>query len=59
MSKKHFVALANNLFRARPEGKGAAFKAWVAAVDAVADASASANPAFDRARFVQACGVTL
>lgn len=59
MSKKHFIALARELLACRPDNARStkAGKAWIAACHAVADVSQHANPAFNRERFLTACGV--
>lgn len=62
MTRKHFVALANELNYARPvdltsETGRAAYEAWERAVKAVCIACRSANSAFDAERFRAACGV--
>lgn len=62
MTRKHYVALARALFNARldvptyeaPEHAGAAFRALDTAIGKIAD-ELSANPNFDRPRFVNAC----
>lgn len=60
MSKKHFEALAAALNGVGPLSEDTTSKQaiqWLSDVDAVADVCASFNPNFDRARFLQACGV--
>lgn len=52
MSKKHFVAIAKTFAAHRNEIPADAFRALVADV---ADLCKQTNPAFDRARFVEAC----
>lgn len=58
MSKKHFIKLAANLLACRPDNARStkAGKVWLATCNAVADACQSANPAFNRERFLTACG---
>ena len=71
MTRKHFTELARALYSIRPSGidsvaigeillgpKNEAiirFEAWFEAVRAVADTCESANPRFDRGRFIAAC----
>lgn len=66
MTQRHFRALAAALRNAHPSHldaskfnspNGEAFMThqWHLSVSAVADACASANPHFDRARFTSAC----
>jgi len=57
MTRKHFEALAAGLREARPEVSfGEPYAAWREAVNAVARACAKSNEAFDRMRFLAACG---
>jgi hypothetical protein len=57
MTRKHFEALAAGLREARPEVTfGERYSVWHEAVTAVAKACAASNAAFDRMRFLEACG---
>lgn len=62
MSKKDYELIAAAFRAARPCAVGDRgrdwYDGWHAVVDSVADALASDNPRFDRARFLAACGVT-
>ncbi len=55
MRKKHFEAIAAALEFTRPSG-GDALEQWRSCVEAVTLAVATSNPAFDRERFLKACG---
>ncbi len=62
MTRKHFTELARALYSIRPSlGIGTKkeaiirFESWFEAVGAVADTCESANPRFDRGRFIAAC----
>lgn len=63
MTKKDFELIADALLRSRPipisDIRADAMRRNVfrMAVDNVADALATTNPKFDRARFLAACGV--
>jgi len=65
MSRKDFVAVAaaiNNLISAHETTKGDAASQWAVAgitatAEALANVFADANPRFDRARFLAACGI--
>ena len=66
MTKKDFEAIAAQLKYVKPTNPlstprnhrlvlESMSKQWVWAVDAIADALATSNPRFDRARFCRAC----
>ena len=61
MTRKDYVAIAGAFQGAhtslRVHFPVASFQGWRVAIDHVADALAKDNPRFDRARFLQACGV--
>lgn len=63
MQKRHFEALAAALRAVKPGNNEAArltpvaYLQWSRDVNAAANVLASFNPRFDRARFLQACGV--
>jgi len=54
MTKKDFELIAAALARCKPSALNTA---WYNVVYALADALATTNPRFDRARFLAACGV--
>ena len=55
MTRKHFEALAHALEKARPEGTWLESRVWEECVHSIANVCESANPLFDRERFVKAC----
>jgi hypothetical protein len=59
MTKKHFKALAENLYYVKPneynEGGNLQFIQWLEDCQAIADVCAQFNPQFDRDRFIHAC----
>ena len=57
MTKKDFVLIAAALATARPLASATPASVHWQACHACADALATTNPLFDRARFLQACGV--
>jgi len=61
MTKKHFKELADGFKRLRPEGeftpeRQRLFVVWAACTKMVAGVCESANPRFDRERFLTAAG---
>lgn len=57
MSKKHFEAIAFNLYSAQPlPHETDAFEQWKLDCEAIADACERFNNHFDRDRFLMACG---
>jgi hypothetical protein len=56
MTSKDFELIAAALLAAKPDGKAAqkGYISWVQCVTNIADALATTNPRFDRARFLQA-----
>jgi len=59
MSKKHFVALAKGLKEVRPNAANESHEQWQRDCIMVAIVCEDANPRFDRARFLRACGVVI
>lgn len=58
MSRKHFVALAQQLRNVKPStDEREQFAQWVRAVDAISAAARHFNPRFDANRFRVACGI--
>jgi hypothetical protein len=60
MTKKHFIALAQQLKAVKPHDEASmsyALDAWYEACNAVATACKRHNPAFNWTRFMDACGV--
>lgn len=61
MTKKHFIALAQALYEAKPGTFATNYldrhTAWKCTVGAVAAVCAASNPAFNRAKFLAACGM--
>ena len=64
MTKKDFELIANTLLAARWEGPTSTGRNYIdydtypPLVNDFADALATANPRFDRVRFLKACGIT-
>jgi hypothetical protein len=61
VTRKHFIALASELKYRKPHTVPPmrwtdAIGGWQAACEAVANAAGRFNPAFDRERFLKACG---
>lgn len=59
MTRKDYVLIAAALNGACPDTRRLVreYNGWHVAVCALANALAADNPAFDRARFLKACGV--
>jgi hypothetical protein len=57
MTRKHFEALAAEMWATRPPVEAIARPQWRRDVEGLADVCARFNPHFDRARFLKACGV--
>jgi hypothetical protein len=58
MTAKHFASIAASLKAARPNVPTSAELAlWVQCCNEIASTCDAANPRFDRARFLAACGV--
>lgn len=58
LSKKHYVAIASELKTAYEDiGDDGAATTMVALIRRLSDVFAKDNTAFDRARFLKACGV--
>ena len=63
MTRMHFKALADVLKATRPDSEStdlvtmAKFEQWIIDARAIADTCGRFNPQFDRARFLDACGV--
>lgn len=58
MTRKDYVLLAAALHRTKPEVNCDLTAQWEIDVRAIATALANTNPRFDRARFLEACGVS-
>lgn len=57
MTKKHFEAIATELFVLRPERRvRTSYGTWVSTVTRLADLFAKENDRFNRATFYTACG---
>ena len=57
MTKKDFILIAAALKATQPSYAARAQVAHDITINAIADALATTNPLFDRARFLAACGV--
>jgi len=63
VSKKHFEALAYALSAEQPAkyeengGVSLAYLKWENCVGIIANVLAASNPRFDRAKFLEACGI--
>lgn len=58
LSRKFFVALAERFKAQQPSPHAQSWDMWVDMVMAASSAIAEGNPAFDRRRFLMACGFT-
>jgi hypothetical protein len=59
LTRQHFALIAATMQSNMPSVPGEALRQWCSTVKALADTLATTNPAFNRQKFILACGLHL